>query len=114
MMKVAGNCVVSMRYIMKDSTGLVLENTMNSHPVSYLHGSDGIQLMLQGQLEGMKAGDFATVYLDAASGLTTTNFSFDIVIDEVRAALEEELLLGYPVQLAVQPCEADCNCYTGK
>jgi FKBP-type peptidyl-prolyl cis-trans isomerase SlyD len=114
MIKVAKNSVVSMRYIMKDDAGLVLENTMHSHPVSYLHGSTGIQPLLQAQLEGMTAGDTATVYLDAAAGLTNRNFSFDIIIDEVRAALEEELLLGYPVQLAVQPCEADCNCYTGK
>lgn len=112
MMKVAKNNVVSMRYIMKDGAGVILENTMNSHPVSWLHGSAGIQPVLQAQLEGLTAGDTATVYLDAASGLTSTNFSFEIIIDEVRAAHEEELLLGYPVQLAVQPCEADCHCYT--
>ncbi len=111
-MKIAKNSVVSIRYIMKDGAGLVLENTMNSHPVSWLHGSVGIQPLLQAQLEGLKAGDMATVYLDAASGLTTSNFSFDIIIDEVRTALEEELLLGYPVQLAVQPCGAGCLCYT--
>ena len=112
-MKVDKNSVVSMRYIMKDEAGVILENTMNSHPVSYLHGGDGIQVLLQAQLEGLKAGDTATVFLDAATGLTNSNFSFDIIIDEVRAALDEELLLGYPVQITVQPCEADCNCYTG-
>ena len=112
MMRIAKNCVLSMRYIMKDGHGQVLENTMNSQPVSYLQGAPGIQLLLQAQLEGMKAGDTGTVYLDAASGLTTENFSFDIIIDEVRAAHEEELLLGYPVQLSVQACEVDCHCYT--
>lgn len=113
-MTVARNRVVSMRYIMKDGGGAILENTMNSAPVSYLHGGIGIQAALQAPLEGMKAGDMATVYLDAATGLTSTDFSFDIIIDEVRAAQEEELLLGYPVQLAVQPCQPGCDCYTGK
>ena len=103
-----------MRYIMKDGQGQVLENTMNRPPVTYLQGAAGIQLLLQAQLEGMKAGDKGIVYLDAASGLTTENFSFDIIIDEVRAALDEEILLGYPVQITVAPCEADCDCYAGK
>ena len=113
MMRIAKNCVVSMRYIMKDGHGQVLENTMNSHPVTYLQGAPGILLLLQAQLEGMKAGDTGKVYLDAAAGLTTENFSFDIIIDEVRAALDEEIILGYPVQSAVAPCEADCGCYAG-
>ena len=60
-----------------------------------------------------ETGDKGTVYLDAASGLTTENFSFEIIIDGVRAALDEEILLGYPVQTTVPPCEADCDCYAG-
>lgn len=111
-MNVSKNRVVSMRYIMKDEAGRVLEDTMSSHPVSYLHGAAGIQPVLQAQLEGLKPGDRATVYLDAAAGLTSSNFSFDIIIDQVRAAMEEELMLGYPVQVTVPPCNGDCVCYT--
>ncbi len=67
--------------------------------------------MLQAQLEGLKAGDKKTVYLTAASGFTNEDFIFEVIVDEVRDALKEEILLGYPVQLNVAKCEADCDCY---
>ena len=111
MMYIAKNNVVSIRYIMKDSKEGVLENTMNDPPVSYLHGSTGIQPLLQAQLEGLKAGDKKTVYLTTESGLTNEDFIFEVIIDEVRVALKEEVLLGYPVKLNVKKCEADCDCY---
>lgn len=111
MIPVTKNSVVSIRYIMKNGAGEVLENTLNSEQVSYLHGSAGIQPLLQAQLEGLKAGDKKKVYLSEASGLTDEDFIFEVIIDEVRTALEEEILLGYPVKLSVAKCEADCDCY---
>jgi len=111
-MEIAKNTVVSMRYIMKNSKGDVLENTMNSIPVSYLHGAAGILSLLQEQINGLKAGDKKLVYLYAGQGLTDDDFIFEIIIDQVSAATEEEILLGYPVRVNVPPCEADCNCYT--
>ncbi len=113
MMTVAKNSVVSMRYIMKNSKGIILENTMNSHPISYLHGTENILSLLQEQLEGLKAGDKKTVYLKAVTGLTGEDFIFDVIIDQVRVAMEEEILLGYPVLVNVKVCEADCDCYNG-
>ena len=53
----------------------------------------------------IKAGDKKTVYLTAESGLTNEDFIFEVIVDEVRAALKEEILLGYPVKLTVQKCE---------
>jgi FKBP-type peptidyl-prolyl cis-trans isomerase SlyD len=111
MMTVAKNSVVSLRYNMKNSKGEVLENTMDSLPVSYLHGAAGILSLLQEQLEGLKAGDKKKVYLNSISGLIEEDFVFEVIIDQVRAALEEEILLGYPVEVNVQACEADCDCY---
>ena len=110
-MHIAKNSVVSIRYIMKDSSGAILENIMNNDPVSYLHGSPGIQSLLQAQLEGLKAGDKKLVYLSASSGLTDDDFIFEVIVDEVRIALKEEILLGYPVKVNVPKCEADCDCY---
>jgi FKBP-type peptidyl-prolyl cis-trans isomerase SlyD len=110
-MNIAKNSVVSIRYIMKNSKGEILENTMSNDPVSYLHGSTGILPLLQAQLEGLKAGDKKVVYLTAAPGLTSEDFIFEVIIDEVRNALKEEILLGYPVTATVQKCEADCDCY---
>ena len=110
-MQIAKDRVVSIRYIMKNDCGEILENTMNDDPVSYLHGSAGIQALLQSQLEGLKPGDKKIVYLTKASGLTDDDFIFEVIVDEVRAASNEEILLGYPVQLNVSKCEADCDCY---
>jgi hypothetical protein len=96
---------------MKSSQGLVLENTMNGLPVSYLHGTAGILSLLQEQLERLKEGDKKTVFLPATSGLITEDFIFEVIIDQVHTALKEEIMLGYPVQANVQACEADCDCY---
>ncbi|MEP6749039.1 MAG: hypothetical protein ABJB86_15005 [Bacteroidota bacterium] len=111
MIAIAKDCVVSIRYIMKNDREEVLENTMMKQPVSYLHGASGILTLLQTQLEGLKMGDKKTVRLKAASGLTGEDFIFDVIIDQVRAAKKEELMLGYPVQAEVQACEEDCDCY---
>lgn len=110
-MPIANKSVVSIRYIMKNSSGDVLENTMNNDPVNYLHGSTGILPLLQLQLEGLKAGDKKVVYLKAASGLTSEDFIFEVIIDQVRIALKEEIMLGYPVRINVIKCETDCDCY---
>jgi len=112
MMQIAKNSVVSIRYIMKNGKGIVLEDTMNHDPVNYLHGSTGILPMLQAQLEGLIAGDWKVVYLAAASGLTDEEFIFEVMVDEVRVALKEEVLLGYPVKINVVKCEADCDCHS--
>ena len=112
MITVAKNSVVSMRYCMKNNKGEILENTMNGYPISYLHGAAGILSLLQEQLEGLKAGDKKNVYLNSAAGLTEEDFVFEVIIDQVRAAMEEEILLGYPVAVNVKACEADCDCYS--
>ncbi|RYG05920.1 MAG: hypothetical protein EOO02_02285 [Chitinophagaceae bacterium] len=110
-MTIGKDHVVSIRYVMKDSKGSVLEDTLQAKPVSYLHGSAGILTLLQEQLTGLKAGDKKTVCLDAKSGHTTEDFVFEVIIDDVRVALKEEILLGYPVQPAADACDSDCECY---
>ncbi len=110
-MQVQQGRVVAMRYIMRNSRNEVLENNMNSTPVSYLHGAGGILPLLQAQVEGLCEGDKKLVFLGKESGLVNDDFSFEIIIDEVRQALEQELLLGYPVQPPAAACNDDCDCY---
>jgi FKBP-type peptidyl-prolyl cis-trans isomerase SlyD len=113
-MPVAKDCVVALRYIMKDSRNEILEDTMNRDPVNYLHGSPGILPLLQLQIEGLKAGETKTVYLTTESGLPNEDFTFDVIIDDVRVASKEEIMLGYPVKLTFHRCEDDCECYNGQ
>jgi len=60
----------------------------------------------------LKAGDNKIVYLLQESGLTDDDFSFEVIIDNVRAALPEEILLGYPVKIDTDKCEVNCVCYS--
>lgn len=101
-----------MRYIMKNSIGVIFENTMENEPVSYLHGATAILPLLQAQLEGLKAGDRIQVYLAADQGSAGEDFVFDVMPDQVRPASAEEILLGYPVQGTLSKCTADCGCHT--
>ena len=110
-MIVTKNVVVVFRYIMKNNKGHVIENTMEGSPKCYLHGSSGIQPSLQLQFEGLKVGDTKTIYLKKESGFSKEDFTFDIVIDKLRHALEEELMLGYPVSIDGLICNEDCICY---
>ena len=112
MVTVTNNCVVSIRYVMKNGCGDILENIMENDPVSYLHGSATILALLQAQLEGLKTGDKKNVHLLAAQGLTNEDFTFEVIVDQVRPASAEEILLGYPVQVSVSKCMEDCECYT--
>jgi FKBP-type peptidyl-prolyl cis-trans isomerase SlyD len=111
MILVAYHTVVSMRYTMRNAKGEILENRMDGQPVAYLHGAGAIQPALQLQLEGLQTGDTKQLYLDEGSGLTTDNFIFDIVIDEVRTALPQEIMLGYPLPSAAVVCGPDCICF---
>jgi len=114
MMIVTKNIVVIFRYVMKNSKGQVIENTMNGSPKCYLHGSSGIQASLQVQFEGLKVGDTKVIYLKKESGLSNEDFTFDIIIDKLRPALDEELMLGYPVSIDDLICDSNCICYANE
>ena len=105
------NTVVALRYVMRKGNGDVLEDIMQSTPVNYLHGSGGILPSLQLQLEGLHKGDKKKVYLFKENSNADDDFIFDVVIDDIREALAEEIMLGYPVQITTAICNDDCVCY---
>ena len=107
MMEVNDNRVVYIRYTMKNLAGELLENTLEGTPIGFLFGSPNIHADLQLQLKGFRAGDKLLVYLKLSP---YENFVFDLIIDEVRAATDTEIMLGYPLQSA-QKCAEDCACY---
>jgi FKBP-type peptidyl-prolyl cis-trans isomerase SlyD len=109
-MQIQNQTVVSMRYIMKNADGDIMEENMNAAPVQYVHGAGTILPSLESSLYGLKAGDRKLIHLTAASGLTDEDFIFDIIIDDVRTASEDEILPGHPVQKKDTTCGTDCNC----
>lgn len=108
------NIVVAFRYIMKNNRGEVIENTMEGSPKCYLHGSGEILPALQAQFEGLKTGDSKIIHLRKQDGVAEQDFTFDIVIDNLRSASEEELILGYPVSIDSLICDSNCICHEGK
>lgn len=108
---VVKDMVVALRYAMYNSRGEVLEDIMQASPVNYLHGSNGILHLLQQQLQGLKTGDKKKVYLFKDSSGADDDLEFDVIIDNVRVALPEEIMLGYPVEITTTTCNDDCSCY---
>lgn len=102
-MRVAENTVVSLRYIMTDSKGEEVENTIAGSPVQYVHGAGKILPQLENLLQGLMAGDkkSATVELPDV-------FHFEIEIDMVRTATVEEIEAGTP--LVRNDCGPGCCC----
>ncbi len=106
-MKIAKHTVVSLRYVMKNDQGEMLETTMDKLPVDYVHGSGKIIPMLEGYLEGMECGQQKSFSLaaDPDSGLGE-KIHFDIVIDQVRSATPQESASGEPDKA----CGPGCRC----
>jgi FKBP-type peptidyl-prolyl cis-trans isomerase 2 len=110
-MRITKDKVVSIRYVMKNDSGEELENTMQGDPVTYLHGGSSILQSLQSQLDGLEVGDKKPVYLSEAEGSIGGTLVFEVIIDKIRAAQHEEILLGYPVAVDTEECSAECGCY---
>lgn len=111
-MQVAQNTVVALRYCMKNSNGDILENILGGAPVEYLHGSNAIMPALQKSLDGLKAGAVRKINISGETDAQlTSSYHFDVIIDDVRMATEEELALGKPVKPVSQnDCGPGCCC----
>jgi len=101
-MQISENKIVSLRYVMKNSGGDVIEDTMERPPIQYLHGAGKIIPALETAIEGMSAGQ-KKIFSISDPGLSE-NLHFDLIIDEVREATPEEIQTGQPT------CGPDCCC----
>jgi FKBP-type peptidyl-prolyl cis-trans isomerase 2 len=98
---------------MKNSKGEVLEDNLGKDCKQYLHGTGNILPALEANLAGLKAGDKKFVYISKQDGINDLDddFSFEVIIDNVRAATEEELQRGSPIpNKAPVECGPGCNC----
>jgi FKBP-type peptidyl-prolyl cis-trans isomerase SlyD len=97
---------------MKNNEGEVLENTMDNPPVEYLHGSGKILPSLEAGLEGLERGDQRTLtFLPEANSGITQALNFDVIVDDVRAATEEEIQFGKPLKANEKNnCGPTCCC----
>lgn len=99
------NTIVSLRYIMKDHHGEVIENTTNSNPLEYLHGCGSIIPSLETALEGLAAGTKRSFTIHPEE--LDNPLHFDVIVDAIREATVEEINAGQPVK---KGCGPDCCC----
>ncbi len=104
-MQVQKNTVVTIRYIMKDVQGNIMEDTMNTFPVQYLHGSGNILESLESELEGLTAGIERSFTVNEK--LWKNPLHFDLIVDEIRLATAEEIEKGHPFK---NECGPGCSC----
>ena len=89
--------IVSLRYMMTNGRGEMLEDTRDKPATAYLHGSAAISMALQSQLTGMHAGERKNILLKKGTDGADDDFSFEVIILEVRDANPDELRLGHPL-----------------
>ena len=106
-MKVEAGKVVSLRFVMKNAAGDVIEDIMDQVPVEYLHGSGSIQPSLEAAVDGLQAGDAKHIlFKNDSSG---EEFQIDLVVDAIRPATAEEIKEGRP-QKKAEICGPNCCC----
>jgi FKBP-type peptidyl-prolyl cis-trans isomerase SlyD len=106
-MKVEAGKVVSLRFIMKNAAGDVIEDIVSQAPVEYLHGSGNILPSLEAGVEGLRAGDTKRfAFKNDGSG---DEFQIDLVVDAIRPAIAEEIKGGRPEKKA-EICWPGCCC----
>lgn len=106
------NTVVSMRYGMKNSKGEVLTSLKECPTFTFLPGSGLILPALESKLIGMKKGEEKAVVVSPqeVEGLGE-QFYFNILIDDIRLATEDEIRSGLaPTEDKTEDCGPACSC----
>jgi FKBP-type peptidyl-prolyl cis-trans isomerase 2 len=95
-LKIEKDRVVYLKYIIKSDDGEIMEDHTSIDPVAYVHGSGSMLTSLEAELVGLTAGD------DKSFVLTDEQFTgtlhFDVFINNVRAATQDEISTGKPIQ----------------
>ena len=108
-MQVTNNTIVSLRYVMKNDAGEIMEDNTNNPAYNYLHGSGNLMPALEEAMTGLTTGDAKT--FSVADKLLNGIFHFDVIIDNVRPATAEEIATGFPAKkITMENCGPDCCC----
>jgi hypothetical protein len=100
-----------MRYVMKNSEGVILANTLGEPAVEFRYGSGEILPGLEGPLTGLKIGEQKTFTLspETVPGLNQT-FRFEVIIDDVRWPAEMEQKTAMDDTDRDSECGPGCEC----
>jgi len=109
-MNIEANRVVSLRFVMKNKDGDVIEDIMNQPPMDYLHGSGNILPALEAAVEGLKVGEKKLIVFKNGES-SGENYLMDVVIDSIRTATPSELKSGKPeTKIKDEACGPGCCC----
>lgn len=100
-LQITAGKTVSIRYLLKNSKGEILENGMDGPPVTYLHGSGTILPSLEAAVGGLKAGDAKTILV--SNGQEKDDFTIEVIIDRVHDA-------NGAIKSNQGDCGPDCIC----
>jgi hypothetical protein len=101
--EVQNHSIVSLRYIMKNAEGEVMEDNTHGKAVEYVHGSGNMLTALEFEMMGLKPGDQKSFFITDKQFKGTLHF--DVFIDNVRMASKEEVRTGKSMQQKKQPEE---------
>jgi len=107
-MRIEEKMVISLRFVMRNEAGDVMEDILDCEPVQYLHGSGSILPPLEKGIEGLKEGDNKHLEFTIEGG---GSYSMNVVIDNIRPATAEELETGKPQEKVPDgACGPGCCC----
>lgn len=95
---IGNNCVVSIHYTLTDDAGNLLDSSINSEPLYYLHGADNLIPGLENELTGKAAGAAFKVSVPPEQGygtyreelLQTVPLDLFKGVDEVKPGMQFE------------------------
>jgi FKBP-type peptidyl-prolyl cis-trans isomerase SlyD len=104
--------IVSLKYTVKNGNGDLIDSNMNGSPVHYLHGSERFIPELNAAITGLKAGDKKSITIvPAVEANLSDKLLIDVIIDNVRAATNEELQTGKYIEPGANGgCGSGCCC----
>jgi len=93
--------VISFHYVVKDSSGTVLDQSTNEDPVAFLTGHNQIIPGLERELMAMASGDKKSVSVAAAEAYGERQD--DLLTQVSRDELPEELQVGQMFSVSAEP-----------
>lgn len=106
-MQIQSDCVVHLRYTLKDEQGEILEEVDIDQPFIYLHGYENIIPGLEEVLDGLNPGDTFRVTLEPENAYGPYNLQFQQRVS--RDEFPEDLDLHPGMAFEVIPDDTDAN-----
>ena len=107
-MQVEKNTVVSLRYIVKNTAGEIMEDNTNAEAIEYIHGAGNLLPSLEAEVTGLGVKS-KKIFLLTDEALQD-EFTFDVTIDNIRMATKEEIENGLAVKKGTNVCGPGCCC----